>query len=37
MITRDKPAFHIRDHVYFMNKQPGKRDLKRDLDTELSA
>ena len=28
MITRDKPAFQVGDHVYFKNKQPGKWDLK---------
>ena len=27
-ISRDKPAFHIGDHVYFKNKQPSKWDLK---------
>ena len=27
-MARDKPAFHIGDHVYFKNKQPGKWDLK---------
>ena len=26
--ARDQPAFQIRDHVYFKNKQPGKWDLK---------
>ena len=28
MMTRDKPAFQVGDHVYFKNKQPGKWDLK---------
>ena len=28
MMTRDKPAFQVGDHVYFKNKQPGKMDLK---------
>ena len=27
-ISRDNPAFQVRDHVYFKNKQPGKCDLK---------
>ena len=27
-LARDKPAFHLRDHVYFKNKQSGKWDLK---------
>ena len=27
-LARDKPAFHIGDHVYFKNKQPSKWDLK---------
>ena len=27
-LARDKPAFHIGNHVYFKNKQPGKWDLK---------
>ena len=27
-MTREKPSFQIGDHVYFKNKQPGKRDLK---------
>ena len=27
-LAREKPAFQIRDHVYFKNKQPGKWDLK---------
>ena len=27
-LARYKPAFHIRDHVYFKNKQPGKWNLK---------
>ena len=27
-MARDKPAFHIGDHVYFKNKQPSKWDLK---------
>ena len=26
-MAQDKPAFHIGDHVYFKNKQPGKWDL----------
>ena len=27
-VSRDNPAFQVRDHVYFKNKQPGKWDLK---------
>ena len=27
-LAGDKPAFQIRDHVYFKNKQPGKWELK---------
>ena len=27
-MARDKPAFQVRDHVYFKNKQSGKWDLK---------
>ena len=27
-LSRDDPAFHIGDHVYFKNKQPGIWDLK---------
>ena len=27
-MARDKPTFHIGDHVYFKNRQPGKWDLK---------
>ena len=36
-MAQDKPAFQIRDCVYFKNKQPGKWDLKGDPDIELSA
>ena len=27
-LSRDNPTFQVGDHVYFKNKQPGKRDLK---------
>ena len=27
-LARNQPAFQIRDHIYFKNKQPGKWDLK---------
>ena len=34
-VSRDNPTFKVGDHVYFKNKQPGKWDLKGDLDTGL--